>query len=41
MLLQLLVPLHRQTDEVKQLKAKQYGVYHHYRNRSYDVFQRR
>ena len=41
MLMQLIVPLHRQIDEVKQLKAKQYGVNHHYRYRSYDVFQRR
>lgn len=39
MLMQLIVPLHRQIDEVKQLKAKQYGVNHHYRNCSYDVFQ--
>ena len=41
MLMQLIVPLHRQIDEVKQLKAKQYVVNHHYRNCSYDVFQRR
>ena len=41
MIMQLIVPLHRQIDEVKQLKAKQYGVDHHYCNCSYDVFQRR
>ena len=41
MLSQLIVPLQRQTIEVKQLKQYNHGVNHHYRNCSDYVFQRR